>query len=165
MISMVDGAYCGSYSSSAEKNRLAFPLNDGYSHERGENYFGAPVVCDSLAPKVYYVPGDGGKNGTTKEEVEQQAFGVALGLGVLPTACRIAATRFLCASAFRGCEMFAISESLPNFLGTTFPSHFFASSIFLICFTFISIHVSSASSSTSAPSPISNSPFSFSILI
>lgn len=107
-----EGFTCSVYRSAVELNQLAFPHNPDYSPHR--NYFGAPAVCDDLSSnRTFFVP----QNGTERRDVEQQAFAAAFGLGVLSEECRIPATKFLCASAFRECEYEIFSASLPNFFG------------------------------------------------
>jgi len=107
-----EGFTCSVYRSAVELNELAFPHNPNYSPHR--KYFGAPAVCDDLSSnRTFFVP----QNGTERRDVEQQAFAAAFGLGVLSEECRIPATKFLCASAFRECEYEIFSASLPNFFG------------------------------------------------
>jgi len=103
---------CSLYRSAVELNERASPRDPDYSPHR--KYFGAPAVCDDLSSnRTFFVP----QNGTDREDVEQQAFAAAFGLGVLTEECRIPATKFLCASAFRECVYEVFSTSLPNFLG------------------------------------------------
>jgi hypothetical protein len=111
---------CTKYTSSVQLNEKAFPYNSDYTSKR--TYFGAPASCDALLKdKLFFVP----QNGTEKRDVEQQAFSSGFGLGALEDECRIPATRYLCAFAFRRCELQPFSPSLPNFLGKSLFLFFF----------------------------------------